>query len=126
MWNAQPGFPGLDTFLPALLTEARRRSVALETIMPLVTGNPARRMGLTNKGRLTPGADADITVVDLKATWTVDDAELATDAGYSTLRGQTMTAKVVHTLSRGRFALRDGSVTDASAGQGRYVRRKLH
>ncbi len=125
IWQAQPGFPGLDTFMPALLTEARKRSVALEKILPLVSRNPARRMGLANKGRLARNADADITIVDLNKSWTVENADLATDAGYSTLQGKTMTAKVVHTLSRGQFVLRDGALTEASIGQGRFVPRKL-
>jgi dihydroorotase-like cyclic amidohydrolase len=125
IWAASPGFPGLDTFLPALLTEAKKRGVPIEKILPLVTRNPARRMGLTNKGRLEAGADADIAVLDLNANWTVDNADMATDAGYSTLHGQTMTAKVVHTLSRGGFVLRDGVLSESSIGQGRYVARKL-
>ena len=115
----------MDTFLPALLTEAKKRGVPIEKILPLVTRNPARRMGLTNKGRLEAGADADIAVLDLNANWTVDNADMATDAGYSTLHGQTMTAKVVHTLSRGGFVLRDGVLSESSIGQGRYVARKL-
>ena len=125
IWAAQPGFPGLDTFLPALLTEARKRDVGLEKILPMVSRNPARRMGFANKGHITPGMDADIAVVDLNASFTIDNADLATDAGYSTLHGQTMTAKTVHTLSRGNFVLRDGALTDSSIGQGRYLARTL-
>ena len=125
IWAAQPGFPGLDTFLPALLTEARKRDIGLEKVLPLVSRNPARRMGFTNKGHLAAGMDADIAVLDLNASFTVDNADLATDAGYSTLHGQTMTAKTVHTMSRGNFVLRDGALTDTSIGQGRYVARTL-
>ena len=54
------------------------RNVAIESTMALVrfgaltplemaaklSYNPARMMGLANKGRLSPGADADITVLD--------------------------------------------------------------
>ena len=125
IWAAQPGFPGLDTFLPALLTEARKRDIGLGKILPLVSRNPAHRMGFTKKGRLTPGMDADIAIVDLNASFTINNADLATDAGYSTLHGQTMTVKTVHTLSRGNFVLRDGALTDSSIGLGRYVARTL-
>ena len=108
-----------------MLTEARKRDVGLEKILPLVSRNPARRMGFANKGHITPRMDADIAVVDLNASFTIDNADLATDAGYSTLHGQTMTAKTVHTLSRGNFVLRDGALTDSSIGQGRYLARTL-
>lgn len=124
-WKAQPGFPGLDTFLPALLTEAAKRDVPLGAVIPLVSENPARRMGLGRKGTLRPGFDADIAVVDLNAHWTVERDALASDAGYSIYEGQPMTARVVHTLSRGAFALRDGVLDDTCVGRGRYVPRRL-
>lgn len=125
IWKAQPGFPGLDTFLPALLTEGGRRDVAPETLIPLVTRNPARRMGLRTKGHLGAGADADIAIVDLGKSWTVGKDALASDAGYSIYEGETMTCKVIHTLSRGRFALRDEAIVEDSLGHGRYVPRRL-
>jgi dihydropyrimidinase len=125
IWKAQPGFAGLDTFLPALITEARKRDVSVETLVPLVTANPARHMGLADKGRIAPGADADIAVIDLKKSWTVDASALSTDCRSSIYEGETMTAKVIHTLSRGRFALRDEALTDSSVGHGRYVHRRM-
>ncbi|MBT8409459.1 MAG: dihydroorotase family protein [Alphaproteobacteria bacterium] len=125
IWTAQPGFPGLDTFLPALLTQARKEDVAVERMIPLVTRNPARRMGLAGKGELEPGFDADITVLDMGKAWTVEADKLASDAGYSIYQDRQMDVSVVHTLSRGRFALRDGSLSDDSRGHGSYVARKL-
>ncbi|MEM9249872.1 MAG: dihydroorotase family protein [Pseudomonadota bacterium] len=126
IWGAQPGFPGLDTFYPAYLTEGyHRRGVALERLVPLVSGGPARRMGLAQKGRIAPGADADLAMVDLAADWIVGKGDLASDAGYSIYEGQRMRARVVHTLSRGRFVMREGALQDDAIGGGRYVPRRL-
>ena len=126
IWKAQPGFPGLDAFLPALLTYGHeRRDLPLDKLIPLISENPARRMGLNAKGALRPGADADIAVVDLKADWVVGKESLGTDAGNSIYEGERMTARVVHTLSRGRFALRDGALQDDAVGSGRFVARQL-
>lgn len=125
IWKAQPGFPGLDTFYPALLTEARKQGVSPDAIVPLVTRNPARRMGLAGKGTLTPGADADIAILDMKRSWTVEAKHLASDAGYSIYEGSQMDVAVVHTLSRGAFALRDGALSAERVGHGRYVARRL-
>ncbi len=127
IWKAQPGFPGLDTFLPALITEGcMRRGVPLAHLIDLVTSNPARIMGLSPaKGVIQPGADADLTVLDLEARWTVEKAALGTDAGYSIYEGTEMSCRVVHTLSRGRFVLREGDLVDEMIGQGRFVHRRL-
>ena len=126
IWKAQPGFPGLDAFLPVLLTYGHhKRGLPLEKLIPLVSENPARRMGLHDKGALRAGADADIAVVDLNADWIVGKEHIRSDAGYSIYKGERMQARVVHTLSRGRFVLRDGTLDDAAIGNGRFVRRHL-
>lgn len=126
IWKTQPGFPGLDGFLPVLLTYGHhKRGLPLDKLIPLVSENPARRMGLRDKGVLRPGADADIAVVDLNADWVVGKEHLGTDAGYSIYEGERMQARVVHTLSRGSFALRDGALDDTAIGGGRFVRRAL-
>ena len=126
IWKAQPGFPGLDAFLPVLLTYGHhQRGLPLNSLIPLVTENPARRMGLANKGTLRPGDDADIAIIDLNKSWVVGKDRLGTDAGYSIYEGETMTTSVVHTLSRGRFVLRDGVLQEDAVGGGKYVARVL-
>jgi len=127
IWKAQPGIPGLDAFLPALLNEGHfRRGLPLTRLVDLVSANPARVMGLApRKGAILPGADADLAVVDLGARWVVGKDSLATDAGYSIYEGEKMACRVTHTLSRGRFVLRDGALQDDAIGQGRFVPRSL-
>lgn len=126
IWKAQPGFPGLDTLLPVLLTEGHhRRGLPLDALSRLVSANPAARMGLPAKGAIRIGADADIAAVDLGARWVVGKEHLATDAGYSVYEGWEMRARVVHTLVRGRAVLRDGALDLDAVGHGRFVPRHL-
>ncbi len=44
-----------------------------ETVLPLLTENPARLLGLAEKGRIAPGCDADLVLLDdalrVRATW---------------------------------------------------------
>lgn len=128
IWNASPGCPGLDTFLPVLLTEGHhRRGVPLERIASLIAANPARIMGLDGrKGDIAVGLDADLAIVDLKQDYVVGPETRATDAGYSIYDGMTLRAPVIHTLSRGRFALRDRRLLDDAIGTGRYLKRRLN
>ncbi len=127
IWKAQPGFPGLDAFLPALFSEGHhRRGIPLERLAELVTSRPADAMGLApRKGRIVPGADADFSILDMKGRWTVERSGLATDAGYSVYEGQEMACRVVHTVVRGRFAVRDGRLDDSARGTGRFMPRRL-
>ena len=127
IWKAQPGFPGLDAFLPAFFTEGHvKRGIPLEQLAKLVTCQPADAMGLApRKGRITPGADADFAILDMKAPWTVEKSSLQSDAGYSVWEGQEMACKVLHTLVRGNFVVRDGALTEGSEGTGRFMARTL-
>lgn len=126
IWKAQPGFPGLDTFLPAFLTEGHvRRGIPLPRLIDMASRAPAQAMGLANKGAIHPGADADLAVIDLNARWTVGKDHLATDAGTSIYEGHEMRVRVVHTMAHGQMVLRDGALQPDAVGTGRYVARAL-
>ena len=59
------GVPGVETRLPLLFSEGVLKGrLTLSRFAQVVAEAPARIMGLENKGRLEPGADADIVVLD--------------------------------------------------------------
>lgn len=127
IWKAQPGFPGLDTFLPALFTEGAARGIGLEKLVPLVTSGPCDAMGLSPcKGRIAEGADADLTVLDIDAPWTVNGDSLASDGGYSIYEGREMSCRIVHTFVRGRAVVQDRNLVDGTEGWGRFLPRSLN
>jgi beta-aspartyl-dipeptidase (metallo-type) len=70
----QPGWEGRRAGEPAgvalprqladLLGALLERGLPLEAVLPPFTSNPARYLRLPRKGRLAPGADADLVVLD--------------------------------------------------------------
>jgi dihydroorotase-like cyclic amidohydrolase len=127
IWSASPGCPGLETLLPVLLEEGyHKRGLPLGRIASLVATRPAELMGLHHrKGAIVPGLDADLAFVDLDAAWTMQRSEVASSAGYSIYEGWSFRGRIVHTMVRGRFVLRDGALQEQAVGTGRYVRRCL-
>lgn len=127
IWKASPGCPGLETLLPVMLTEGHhKRGVPLHRIVAMMAENPARSMGLWGrKGALEPGFDADVILVDPDAEYTLEKADLLSDAGYSIYEGWQMKGKVTDTLVRGRAVYRDGAIVEGSDGHGTYLRRQL-
>ena len=127
IWSASPGCPGLETLLPVLLSEGHhKRGLSLTRIAELVATNPARLMGLSHvKGAIVPGLDADFTIVDPQAHWTLDRADVVSAAGYSIYEGWSFHGRVVHAVVRGRPVLRDGGLLADAIGTGRFVRRHL-
>lgn len=65
VWATPGGIPGVETRLPLLFTHGvLRHGLDMQRFSALVSGNPARIFGMETKGTLTPGADADIVVLD--------------------------------------------------------------
>lgn len=127
IWKASPGCPGMETLLPVMLTEGyHKRGIPLARIVELLSGNPARIMGLGHaKGRIAPGMDADLALVDLSAERVLTREDVVSSAGYSIYEGWSLKGVVRHTLVRGRAVVRDGASVSGAAGTGRYVARRL-
>ena len=127
IWKASPGCAGLETLLPVMLTDGHhKRGIPLGRIAELLSSAPADAMGLYHrKGRIAVGLDADLAIVDLDARYTYKRENVRSSAGFSIYEGRTFTGKVLHTVVRGRFVLRDGETVDAAIGSGRFVKRRL-
>jgi dihydropyrimidinase len=124
IWAATPGFPGMATLLPVLLSEGvRRRGLGLRDVARLSAYNTARAFNLyPRKGAIQVGADADIAVVDLDRSRRVEASALGSASDFSLYEGQTLTGWPVLTLVRGQVVARDGQVI-AKPGTGRFVGR---
>jgi allantoinase len=124
IWTAWGGLGGVQTLLPTLLTEGvHGRGLSLPRLVSLTAGNPARRLGLyPRKGVLDPGSDADLALVDLDKTWTLEPADLRTRWPINPLVGCTFTGQVRATLVRGTVVWQDGAAR-AAPGFGQPVTR---
>jgi len=118
---AKSGFGGTEYLLSALLTEGRKRGLALHRIAELTSFNPARRFGLQRKGDIAPGYDADIALVDPDRTFKVSASESESTQGYTPFEGVELCGKVRSTYLRGHLVYHDGKIVGEP--RGRYLRR---
>jgi len=121
--TAPPGVPGSEILVPLMLDAVHRGALSIERAMALISGNGANRFNLPGKGRLAPGADADLILVDLNGTTTVDEKRLLTHARQTAqlFAGATFTGQVKRTLVGGMTIARDGAVV-ATSPLGGYAR----
>ncbi len=87
IWDAPSGVPGVETALPLLLAEVRAGNLTLERVRDLTARNPAALFGLSQKGSVTEGADADFVVVDLEDCEQIDSERLHTSCGWTPFEG---------------------------------------
>jgi dihydropyrimidinase len=84
----------------------------------------ARRFGLSSKGAVLPGKDADLVVFDPSAPRAYGRANSLMNVDYDLFEGETASASVRHTLSRGTMVYDRGEILTAP-GHGRFVKRSL-
>ena len=108
--DSPSGMPGVQTMLPIMLDHVAAGRLTLERLVDLLCAGPARVWGLAGKGRLTVGADADLTIVDLSARRTIRDADMASRCGWTPFDGREVVGWPVATIVRGHVVMRDGQL----------------
>ena len=104
--KAPSGVPGVQTMLPLLLNAVNEGKLTLEKVVALTSWNPARLFGMKGKGIVKPGADADITVVDMDLTERICHQYLWTKCNWSPFHGWRLTGWPVMTFVNGNLMYR--------------------
>ena len=122
IWNADCGFPGVETQMPLMLSEVAAGRMTLEHYVRISSANPARTFGLwPMKGRMAVGAHADLAVLDLTREEVVQAAHLHSRGKITPFEGRKTTGAPIHTIVRGRFVQRDRALVPDMAGHGKQV-----
>ncbi len=118
--HCHPGSPGVQTLLLSQLQLGRVLG-ATEQAINAITANVAERFRLAGKGRLEPGADADLVLVD-PAGWTLATAEsMLSRQRHGVLEGMAFDFAINQVYARGELVAERGRVA-AEPGRGRLVR----
>jgi allantoinase len=112
----------LQSTLPALLTEGvQRRGLTLTELVRMTSAAPARLFGFDDrKGRLVPGADADLVLVDPHDQFELQSTHLLYRNPHSAYVGAHFVGTVQRTISRGLTVFREGRII-GPPGHGRRI-----
>ena len=117
------GLPGLETRLPlmfdAAVSQGRMDALAFANLTSTI---PASIYGLTNKGSLEPGMDADIAIWDPAAERTFAQDDLHDNVGYNPWEGRTIRGWPTQVFLRGKQIIHDATFS-GGAGEGQWIHR---
>ncbi len=129
--QARPGIGDvLSTWMPIMLSEGVNKGrITLEKMVEVCCYNPAKYLGiLPQKGQISVGSDADITIIDLnkKQVPTNDPEKIYSAAAYNVygFLGWEFKGWPILTMVRGNVVMEDGKVIGKD-GTGKYIKRKL-
>jgi dihydropyrimidinase len=117
------GAPGIETLLAiahGLGVAGGRLSV--ERLVDVLSTTPARLFGLTRKGAIEAGRDADFVLFDPDARRTIRAADLHHTSDYTPYEGLEVAGDVRSVFVRGRAVIREGAFV-GERGYGRFVER---
>ena len=116
--KAPSGFPSIDLLLPLMVAVADDcDAMSIEAAVASVTQLPADEFGLTQKGRLAIGADADLVLADPEARFVVDESTLPSKSKWSPYHGRELRARPERVWLRGRMVHEHGKEPAAPQGQ---------
>jgi len=119
--DAHPGSPGVQTLYLSCLEIAQRQGDAWRAAA-WASVEPARRLGLwPQKGRLGPGSDADLTLVEPGPETVASVEAMQSRQRHGALMDQRFGFAVRAVFSRGQLVAQDGRPC-GPAGWGRMVR----
>jgi allantoinase len=116
--KAWGGIQGVQSTLPVMLElGVHHRKLGLERLAKLLATTPARRFRISGKGILQVGHDADMVLVDLFGSYTLQGEDLHQRHRLSPYIGAAFRGVVRQTIRRGETIFQNGAITANHAGK---------
>jgi carbamoyl-phosphate synthase/aspartate carbamoyltransferase/dihydroorotase len=112
--NPPPGFPGLETILPLLLTAVSEGRLTINHVLEKMVANPRRIFHL-------PEQPETWVEVDESAEYEIKASEMHSRCGWTPFEGWKVKGRVTRVVLRGREAFKDGRIL-VEPGYGQNVR----
>ncbi|MEE8575221.1 MAG: dihydroorotase [Thermodesulfobacteriota bacterium] len=99
------GIVGLETALSLVLSLVNSKDIDLTTAISAMTINPARAAGLekSGAGTLKVGSPADVTIIDLDKSWTVEPEKFKSKSRNTPFGGRKLKGRVEMTIVDGKI-----------------------
>lgn len=115
-FKSMSGAPIVQHSVNIMLEFYKQGKISLEKIVEKMCHNPATLYGIANRGFIREGYYADLTMVDLNESWTVNKDNILSKCGWSPLEGTTFQTKITHTFVNGNLVYTNGIFDETTYG----------
>ncbi len=116
-FKAPSGGPLVQHSLVAMLEFVHQKKLTIEKVAEKMSHAVADCFRIEKRGYIREGYFADLALVDLNASWTVDRSNTLAKCGWSPFEGTTFQSEVTHTFVNGHLAYEEGRFDEAVKGK---------
>lgn len=98
----EPGISGLESLVPLMFKLVSEDVISLQQAVSALSSNPADILGI-DKGHLSTGAVADITIIDPNQHWTLQADNMLSQGKNTPFLGWDFEHQVKHTIINGQL-----------------------
>ena len=111
------GGPLVQHALVSMIEHHFNNKISLEKIVTKMCHNPAILFQIKNRGFIRKGYFADLVLVNLNKSWTVNKQNILYKCNWSPFEGQKFNSQVTHTFVNGNLAYNKGDFSDELYGE---------
>lgn len=123
VFKSPGGIPGIETRMLILFSEGVLKGrISLEQFVGVTAANVAEILGVPGKGKIAPGMDADIAIIDPAVEKTLSLETLHQKVDYTPYDGMQVRGWPTYVWLRGKQMIRDGNFV-ADGPEGNFIKR---
>ena len=110
------GVPLVQHALYSMIDFVKKGHLTLEKMVELMSHNPAKRYQISDRGYISEGQYADLVLLDLNSTHTVEKNNILYKCGWSPFEGRKFLSKILMTIVSGQIAYENGKINNDCKG----------
>ncbi len=116
-FNAASGTPSIQFALLIMLELYHQKKISFEKIVEKMCHAPADCFNISKRGYIKEGYFADMVLIDLNKSWTLEKIDIRSKCAWSPFEGQIFNSKVTHTFVNGHLAYNNGIIDHSFRGK---------
>ena len=110
------GVPLVQHALYSMIDFVKKGHLTLEKMVELMSHNPAKRYQISDRGYISEGQYADLVLLDLNSTHTVEKNNILYKCGWSPFEGRKFLSNILMTIVSGQIAYENGKINNDCKG----------